>query len=150
MKLTSRSSTFWNSLLEEWFWISVILERLVWATTPATASLGGIGSWHDDSPINIAMRSVSNKFGYGNPETWVSKWNLLTQLTLSLGRYHSSAQNLYTNGCSEKWIVCIDLCLTNIDLQLIRKTDEKCLFCLDVQYNWSKVLKVDQFVSLTD
>ena len=79
MKLTSRSSTFWKSLLEEWFRISVILERLLWTNTPAT-SLGGISSWHDESPIkdcneNCAQQSCSMCFQIklthtANPWSW--------------------------------------------------------------------------------
>ena len=49
--LTSRSSTFWNSLFEDRFGISVILKGFVGAATPATG-LGGVGSWHDESPTH--------------------------------------------------------------------------------------------------
>ena len=57
MMLTSGSSTFRKSLLKEWFWIPVVLKRLVWATAPATG-LGGIGSWHDESPVKDCNNEV--------------------------------------------------------------------------------------------
>ena len=43
--LTFRIRALWQTLLEEWLWIPVIVERSVRSTI-----LGGICSWHDVSP----------------------------------------------------------------------------------------------------